>query len=161
MITTWRIGTDTPDYGADDLSGTGAKITGGRWNREGNAMVYTASSRALACLETIVHLGAGGLPLNRYLVQISIPAAIWRGRQCLNEKDAPVGWDALPPGLASLDFGDRWLSSKATCVLEVPSSIVSEESNILINPDHPDASMIKSKKIRKWVYDARFRTAQK
>ena len=52
----WRIGTDTPDYAADDMDGIGAKMTGGRWNRKGTALVYSSSTRALACLETIVHL---------------------------------------------------------------------------------------------------------
>jgi RES domain-containing protein len=48
----------TPAYTADDLSGAGAKITGGRWNRDGVPVIYTASSPALACLETVVHLVA-------------------------------------------------------------------------------------------------------
>src|SRR5713101_8129256 len=66
-ITVWRIAADTPDYEAHDLSGKGAEKTGGRWNRKGTAMVYASASRALACLETIVHLGSGDpLPLNRY-----------------------------------------------------------------------------------------------
>ena len=57
----YRIGTDTPDYEAHDLSGKGAGITGGRWNEKGVAVVYAAESRSLACLETLVHLAAGGL----------------------------------------------------------------------------------------------------
>jgi RES domain-containing protein len=61
----WRIATDTKDHEADDLSGKGAETTGGRWNAVGIPMVYTSLSRALASLETVVHLNAGGLPLNR------------------------------------------------------------------------------------------------
>lgn len=75
--TVYRIGTDTPDYEADDLSGKGAEITGGRWNEKGVAVVYAAENRSLACLETLVHLAAGGLPFNRYLVEISIPDPVW------------------------------------------------------------------------------------
>jgi RES domain-containing protein len=82
----YRIGTDTPDYEADDLSGKGAEITGGRWNEKGAAVVYAAASRSLACLETIVHLAAGGLPLNRYLVEISIPDPVWAAAQ----RETPV-----------------------------------------------------------------------
>jgi hypothetical protein len=59
----WRIGTDTPAYEADDLSGAGARATGGRSNAAGVAVVYASRTRALACLETVVHLNAGGLPL--------------------------------------------------------------------------------------------------
>ena len=75
--TVWRIATDTPNYEADDLSGAGAKATGGRWNEKGMAVVYASETRALACLETFVHLNAGGLPLNRYLVAITISDVIW------------------------------------------------------------------------------------
>jgi RES domain-containing protein len=53
--TAWRIATDTPDYEADDLSGAGAKQTGGRWNERGLPLLYASESRALACLETVVH----------------------------------------------------------------------------------------------------------
>jgi RES domain-containing protein len=72
----WRIAADTPDYAGDDLSGKGAEITGGRWNRKGTPLIYAADSIALACLETVVQLsGADPLPLNRYLIKIDIPPA--------------------------------------------------------------------------------------
>lgn len=151
----WRIATDTPDYTAEEMSGLGAKATGGRWNRVGTAVVYTAGSRALACLETVVHLAAGSLPLNRYLVGIDIPDDVWAARQTLTAATAPVGWDALPAGLVSLEIGDRWVRGAACCILEVPSVIVPEESNILINPAHPDAARITAAKVRKWLYDSR------
>ena len=151
----WRIGTDTPDYTAEDLGGIGAKMTGGRWNRKGMALVYASSSRALACLETLVHLRAGDLPLNRYLVCIYIPDDIWTARHALTEKTAPVGWDALPTGKVSLDYGENWIAWGIAAVLEVPSVIVPEESNILINPRHPDAMRISAVKHHKWHYDPR------
>src|ERR1700722_18563634 len=65
--TVWRIATDTAAWQAGDLSGAGAKATGGRWNETGISVVYASETRALACLETFVHLNAGGLPFNRYL----------------------------------------------------------------------------------------------
>ena len=158
MIPCWRIGTDTPDYTAEDLSGLGAQKTGGRWNRKGLALVYCAQSRALACLETLVHLGAGALPLNRYLVQISIPDDVWQNRQILDHVSAPVGWDALPAGKVSLDLGDHWLGTQGTCLFEVPSVIIPEEKNLLINPLHPDAPRLSATKIRRWLYDTRVQT---
>lgn len=151
----WRIGTDTPDYTADDLRGLGAKATGGRWNRAGLPVVYCAESIALAALETLVHLGAGSLPLNRYLVRIDIPDAIWRRRMSLPLQAAPVGWDALPTGKVSLDYGDNWLNARQTAILSVPSIVVPEECNILINPQHPDAAALAATKQRKWRYDER------
>ena len=157
MMQAWRIGTDTPTYLADDLTGAGAKHTGGRWNTKGNALVYASSSRALACIETIVHLGAGSLPLNRYLVRIDIPDEVWNNSTVLDLPTAPVGWDALPEGMVSLNFGNSWLASHASAILLVPSIVVPEEQNVLINPAHPDTATIKATKIRKWHYDARLK----
>lgn len=148
----WRIATDTPDYLAEDLAGTGAKITGGRWNRPGIPVLYCARTPSLACLETMVHLGTGSLPLNRYLVKIDIPAAIWCKRETAS---LPVGWDACPPGKISLDFGDNWLISNRSAVMVVPSVIVPEDAVILVNPLHPKAAKITALKVRKWLYDPR------
>lgn len=155
MVAVWRISSITPDYSADDLTGAGAKMTGGRWNRPGNPVLYSAPSMALAALETVVHLAAGLLPLNRYLVRIDIPDSVWNARESITDKTAPIGWDALPAGMVSLDFGDNWLASLRSTLIEVPSVIVPEEGNILINPLHPDAIGIKATIVRKWVYDAR------
>jgi RES domain-containing protein len=94
--------------------------------------------------------------LNRYLVQIDIPDEVWKARTELDLPNAPVGWDALPEGMVSLSFGDSWLASAASAILLVPSIVVPEEQNILINPEHPDATLIKAIKVRKWLYDSRF-----
>ena len=153
MTAVWRIATDAPGYTADDLTGAGAKLSGGRWNRPGSAMLYCASNVSLAVLETFVHLKAGGLPLNRYLVELTIPEPVWKSATTL--APPPVGWDAIPAGKVSLDEGDRWIKSGRSAVLIVPSAIVAEECNVLINPLHPDARRIAARKVRKWTYDPR------
>lgn len=151
----WRIATDTPDYEAHDLSGKGAEKTGGRWNRKGTPIVYASHSRALACLETVVHLSSGNpLPLNRYLVEVNIPTALWRARTKFNSA-THVGWDAEPAGKVSIDWGTNWIGNKTSVLAEVPSVIVPEEQNILINPTHPEAGKLVASKIRKWTYDHR------
>lgn len=156
-VQVWRIAADTPDYEAHDLSGKGAEHTGGRWNRKGTPMVYASPSRALACLETVVHLGGGNpLPLNRFLVQIQLPIASWNGRTVFKPAEH-VGWDAEPAGKVSLDWGTNWALGKSTLLATVPSIIVPEELNILINPGHPDAGKVKAVKVRKWTYDLRLR----
>ena len=148
----WRIATDAATYGADDLSGAGAASGGGRWNKIGTPAVYTSVSIALACIETFVHLKASGLPLNRYLVQIDVPDAVWNGRTILSPP--PVGWDAIPVSLTSINAGEKWLRGGTAVLLEVPSVVVPEEKNIVINPKHADISKLKARKIRKWAYDA-------
>jgi RES domain-containing protein len=157
-VTLWRIGSDTRDYTAEDLAGIGAERSGGRWNRKGTRMVYASTSRALACLETLVHLGAGDLPLNRYLVLITVADAIWAARAAFDPV-AHVGWDAEPAGLVSLDWGTNWAAGGTSLLAEVPSVVVPEELNVLINPRHPDAASLAATKVRKWTYDARLRTS--
>jgi len=153
--TVWRIAADTAHYGSDDLSGEGAEKTGGRWNRRGTPVIYASGSIALAYLETIVHLsGLDPLPLNRYLVKIDISAAAWKARTIFDAA-TQVGWDALPAGLVSLDWGTQWLQSRKSLLAEVPSIVVPEEFNVLINPRHPDSGDLTPKKIRRWNYDAR------
>jgi RES domain-containing protein len=151
----WRIGADTPDYGADDLSGKGAEKSGGRWNRKGTPMIYASCSVALTCLETMVHLG-DPLPMNRYLIRIEVPPAAWDVRIVFNAP-AHVGWDAQPAGLVSLDWGTHWARSLQSLVAQVPSIVVPEESNVLLNPRHPDARKLVAKKMRRWTYDTRLR----
>lgn len=151
----WRIASDTKDYEAHDLGGKGAEKTGGRWNRPGRAVVYSATSIALACLETVVHLNADGLPMNRFLVRIDVPDDVWHTRQVLTPADLAIGWSAVPEGKVSLDLGDVWLQGAATALLVVPSVIVPEESNVLIDPAHPHAGSIVAFKTKPWFYDQR------
>lgn len=155
-VRVWRIAADTPDYVAEDLSGEGAKATGGRWNRPDVPMLYAASSRALACLEAVVHLGAGALPLNRFLVEIQIPRNVWRDGTDVTP--SLVGWDALPAGKVSLDWGCRWVDRREQLVARVPSIVVPEEHCVLINPLHPGISQLSARKVRRWTYDARLKS---
>ena len=117
-------------------------------------MIYASSSRALACLETVVHLARTPLPLNRYLVEIRISPAAWAAA---TEFDAAtqVGWDAEPTGRVSIDWGDAWARSGGTLLARVPSAIVPEEFNVLINPRHADISKLEARKLRRWLYDSR------
>lgn len=153
--TVWRIATDTAAYQADDLSGAGAKATGGRWNEAGIAIVYGSQTRALACLETVVHLNAGGLPLNRYLVEITIPDDVWANARVEAPDSLRVGWDAEPAGQVSIRLGTSWVRSGRSALLVVPSVIVPEEANVLINPAHADSARVAAVKQRRWLYDPR------
>lgn len=154
-VSIWRIGSDTPSYTSEDLSGAGAKESGGRWNAPGTALLYCADTISLASLETVVHLNTSALPLNRYLVRVEIPDTLWAAAKELPWDKAPLGWDAIPAGKVSIEAGEKWIRSGKSALLKVPSVIIPEEFNILINPNHPDAAAIKAKKIRKFTYDGR------
>jgi RES domain-containing protein len=64
-------------------------------------------------------------------------------------------WDAEPAGKTSLDWGMAWAAAKATLLARVPSIIVPEEQNVLINPAHPDAASVRAVKVHRWRYNAR------
>lgn len=151
----WRIATEAAAYRADDLSGKGAEASGGRWNAVGTPVVYAATSRAMAYLETVVHLdGSRSLPLNRFLVEIEVPDDAW-ANAVICDRDKNGGWDALPAGKTSIDFGTNWASGGSSLLALVPSVVIPEEMNALINPRHPDISKVKATTIRRWTYDAR------
>ena len=154
-VTLWRIATDTENCEAHDLGGKGAEKTGGRWNRPGWPVVYTSTTIALACLETAVHLNAGGLPLERFLVRIDVPDEVWEARRVLDSAHLPIGWSAIPEGKVSLDIGRDWLQPGGAALLMIPSVIVHEEFNVLINPKHAEAKAISAQKVRRWFYDNR------
>lgn len=151
----WRIASDTPQWEAHDLSGRGAEISGGRWNRPGRPMVYCSTSLSLAALETAVHLRAGDLPMNRFVVCIDVPDSVWAWRRIRTLDTLPVGWTARPEGKVSLDIGQAWLNAGATALLQVPSVIVPEDHNVLLNPRHADIEKLTSWKLRPWFFDER------
>jgi hypothetical protein len=87
-------------------------------------------------------------------VRISVPRDLWSARTVFDPR-SQVGWDALPAGRTSIDWGTTWAAGGKTVLAEVPSVIVPEEANLLINPrlagDH-----LKAVKVRRWSYDFRF-----
>lgn len=150
----WRIAVEAPAYTANDLTGAGAKISGGRWNSIGTPLIYSATNIALATIETVVYLRNDGMPFNRFLVRIDVPDTVWASRLVLDP--LPGGWDAVPSGMTSRATGDAWAASGSSALLLVPSVCVPDEYNVLINPRHPDVASITATTIRRWIYDPRF-----
>ena len=150
----WRIATETQLYAADDFSGRGAADSGGRWNSTGVAMVYASSHISLAVLETIAHLNLGALPLNRFLIRIDIPDDVWERR---TELTIPAAWNAHPAGISAISAGDQWVNGQSSAIGIVPSVIVPQEKNVLINPQHADARKLVANNTGRWTYDARLR----
>lgn len=153
----WRIASETRQYTATDLSGLGAAKRPGRWNDDGEAVVYAAQTPALAVLETAAHADRAGLPGNRYLVEISVPQRLWNRRKEIDVARLPVGWDAIPEGEATVRIGSAWLKSGSSLIMTVPSAIVEEERVVLINPAHLDATKLEAKALRRFFYQLLFR----
>jgi len=137
------------------LSGISAsKSKGFRWNSEETKLVYTAESRALAVLEVSVHLDISqDIPDDRYLVEIEIPNDILALE--VNASDLPKKWDSKPPISITQIIGDDFVKNNDAAILKVPSCIIPQEYNYLINPFHTDAQKIKVVHQRPLKFDDR------
>lgn len=145
-------------YLSTTLKGIGAALSDGfRWNSANTNLVYTAESRALATLEIAVHLDlTSDLPTDRFYVELFIPDDI----EILDLPIAslPEGWDSKPPLLETQYIGDDFVLQNEALVLRVPSSIIPQEFNYLINPRHPEIKKIEIIGTEKLVFDHRLQT---
>ncbi|TAN13623.1 MAG: RES domain-containing protein [Chitinophagaceae bacterium] len=140
----------------DDLSGAGSRLHGGRWNKKGTAVVYTSCYRSLAALELIVHVPQKNLTNDYQLAIIDIPEGI--NMKIIYAESLPEHWRtvSINPHLQSI--GDRWLAEGIYCILQVPSVVIPQEWNYVINPAHPEAKEIRIVKTEDLILDERFVT---
>lgn len=143
-----------PAHAASALSGEGARVFGGRWNPPGRACVYTAESRALAVLEMLVHLTGRSRALPYRLLTVEVPDDSLVGTLQL-----PAGWGATPGGRASQGLGEDWLRSGEAVALRVPSVIIPEEFNLLLNPLAPGYERVRVLDERDFQLDLRLAAA--
>ena len=136
-----------------DLSGTGARLYGGRWNPQGISVVYSAESRALATVEYLVHVPLSLVPRDLSLVTLHIPDGI--PYTTMTIADLPANWRDYPPPPALADLGVQWVTALGTLLLRVPSAVVAQEHNVLINPLHPDMPHITIAQVEPYQFDAR------
>ncbi len=139
---------------ADDLSGNGSRIFGGRWNSEGNYALYTSESRSLALLETLAHSPFKLLQKKVYcLVTIYVPGNNEMG--IINPNDLPEGWNSAMPHTATKKTGDAFLKQKKQLILKIPSVMMPEEFNYLLNPLHGSYKSVTVKQKRIISFDDR------
>lgn len=136
-----------------DLSGMGASLYGYRWNSKGIKALYTASSRALAMAEVLVHLPANFLPENYKMLEIEIPDDIKIEEICFSKLDE--GWNSFPHQQETKDLGDAFFRTGKACVLKVPSAVVKGDFNYIINPNHRDMEKIKVTEVTDFPFDKR------
>jgi RES domain-containing protein len=137
---------------AQAFSGEGGLHGPGRWHSLGTRLVYTSSSVALACLETLVHLQTLRHLEERWLFTIEIP-----GRLVEELRKVPAKWDVEPAGAVSREVGDRWIAEQRSVALLVPSVVVPVEQNALINPRHPRFRIDWVKGPERFRYDPRLK----
>ena len=116
------------------FEGEGARLYGGRWNSKGHRCVYVASSQSLAVLEVLVHIEDRELLNHFIMLSIDIDD---KEIMVLNTEDLPDNWQEEPAPADTATVGDEWLESKQSLGLELPSTIIPNETNILLKCIHP------------------------
>lgn len=128
----------------------------GRWNMADDRVVYSASSRAMACLEVLVNAGRS-IRLNEFrLLEIAIPDQL--PIEEIKLQGLQADWFRHPNMHITQSIGHTWQSHGKSGVLKVPSAIIPEESNFIFNTEHTDFSSIRIVRARIFDFDARFGT---
>ena len=148
----WRI---SRRQFALDRMGRGARIAGGRWNSTGVSLIYAGMTPEISAMEKLAHTG-DILPVDLVLVRIELPSETGLYRH-YGVDEVPSGWDALPGSAAAVDLGDAFVSAGVYLGILVPSVIMPESSNIMLNPNHPAFSNVVMTVIRSFEFDSRRR----
>ena len=131
MTRAWRI--IKSRFAADAFSGEGARLYGGRWNSPGIAIIYTAGSVSLATLELLVHLDNTSVLPSFSICPVDFDDSLV---ELLDLATLPRDWHQSPPPTSLQTIGDDWISRGSSVVLRVPSAVIENENNYLINPGH-------------------------
>ncbi|HEX9671448.1 MAG TPA: RES family NAD+ phosphorylase [Thermoanaerobaculia bacterium] len=129
----WRITRQL--YAERAFDGEGARLYGGRWNRPGEAVVYTSETLSLAALEYFVQLDPDTAPDDLVAVAAELPPGL--AVRSLAPADLPAGWRSYPALEALQELGTAWVRAGETAALSVPSAVIPHERNLLLNPAHP------------------------
>ncbi len=142
----WRISNHS------DLAGRGGLKAPGRWHHRGHAIVYTSESPATALLETLVHLeidSLDDLPVDYQLLEIGLP----KGFRAKRVGRLPPDWKEQVA--LTRDLGTRWLSDGRHLALRVPSAVVAQSCNVLLNPRLVPSSGIRVLTAVRYPFDER------
>jgi RES domain-containing protein len=121
-------------YQSTAFTGIGGLYAARRWNHLGTAMVYCATSRALAAMELFVNLEPIDAPDDLLMAEATVPDNLI---ESLDLSLLPSNWRELD-NLPCRDLGSNWVKSTRSAALLVPSVVVDRDWNVLLNPAHPD-----------------------
>lgn len=120
--------------------GEGARLFGQRWNPPGLRAIYTGTSFALCLVEVLVRANRKSPPSAARCVEAVVPDDV--SRETFDPASHP-GWDDLHDLSVAQGFGRKWIESRRSALLIVPSVVTAgRDLNAVVNPDHPDAERI-------------------
>ncbi|MES2933318.1 MAG: RES family NAD+ phosphorylase [Pseudomonadota bacterium] len=144
----WRIAAER--YALDKTC-DGARLYGGRWNPIGYPVLYAGTTIEIAALEKFVHLaGIAHPPLK--LIEITLPAD---PELVYLPDDFPADWADLPISASAQAFGRQWIDDAKTLVMLVPSAIIPEAKNAVVNTAHPQYRDVVLQIKRDFSFDGR------
>lgn len=149
----WRIAREIHCDTA--LNGVGGLMVAGRWHRRGHPILYTSSSAALAALEVLVHVEPLQAPDDLRLLRLELPDDL--AIETLDPARLPEDWRSLPSPQSTQAIGSDWLEGRSSAALRVPSVIVPVDSNVLLNPRHPDMARVRISSNEAFRFDSRLR----
>lgn len=138
---------------ASDLSGLGAALFPGRWNKAGTPVLYTSERPETALLEVLVNAPPLMLP-ELTLLSLEIPDD---SILTLSASDLPEHWYQYPAPSVLADIGQNWIDEGRFLSLMVPSSVVHTAFNILINGHHPNINKLRLISQEPFYFDTRLR----
>ena len=133
------------------FDGEGARLYGGRWNSKGVSAVYTSDSLALCSLEIFVHLPSYTLLAGFVYITVVFDSDLVVQAPLIN------GWDERPISKISQAIGDQWVKEGRSSILRVPSVLMPDGHNYLININHPDFKKIKTGRPQPLNFDPGFK----
>jgi len=136
----------------NQISGFGAELNGGRWNSKRKSFVYTSESRALCTAEVAVHIPLGILPINYFLQSIKI---LKSSIQQIKESKLKRKWKNFPHDNSTKIIGDQFIRECKSLTLKVPSAVIQDEFNFLINPNHQNFIKVELIKVEPFKFDKR------
>lgn len=138
-----------------DLSGEGARLNGGRWNHIDTPCIYTSESRALAIIEYSVNVNIDDIPRSLSITTIEIPD---NEIQILSISDLPGNWQESPAPTSTKDLGTNLLENTNSLIIKIPSAIIPNEYNYLLNPLNPGSRNFKILHVADFIYDVRIKS---
>lgn len=139
---------------AHDLTGEGARLHGGRWNHKLIPCIYTSESRALAILEYTANVNIEDIPRALSISIFEIPDhKVFE----VPTNKLPGNWDLSPAPSSTKDFGSSLLNIDNQLIVKIPSAIVPDEFNYLLNPKHPNSADFKILEVNDFIYDVRLK----
>jgi RES domain-containing protein len=145
-----------PKKFCEDKIGIGAFLKGGRWNRPGVHVLYTAESPSLAILEALAYYDTVSSPPVLVMVTIEVPDDISIDMPAV--ADLPADWDEIPRSTTAVAYGTAWLAAGASSCLRVPSVLTPVDYgwNFVLNPFHPElVGKITITHLESWDLDRR------